>query len=173
MRLLESTALFSLMAAIALTLEGGASEIEVAPEHAVAWLDQVNDVLSNTSLEQRHDVVIEINDVEVARGYSRPTCDGLLLIARLPDNAQGWQHVAPQVDFSRYTVRYLFAGTVYKRTPVLSRLRSRLLDALPGTSGHRASIVAFAEAGQCDLTSLATTAVEALRWRRDRRDVGS
>ena len=173
MRLLESTALFSLMVAMALTLDGGASEAEVASEHVVEWLDQLNGVLANASLEQRHDVVIEINDVEVARGYSQPACDGLLLVARLPDNAQGWQHIAPQVDISRYAVGYLFAGTVYHRAPVLPRLRSRLLDALPGTLEHPGSIVAFAEAGHCDLMSPATTAVEVLRWRRDRGDVGS
>ena len=107
------------------------------------------------------DVAIRINDAEIARAYSRADCDGSLLVAQLPNTAQGWHNVVPRIDFSRYEVRYVYDGSVYDSVPTLQRLRDWLVGTLPGRSARRELVIGLAETGPCELTSRALPAFAA------------
>ena len=103
-------------------------------------------------LQRRVDVLIEINASEVAKGFSRAECDGLLLIAPLPQTAQDWVHIAPRLNLSGFTVHYIYGGKIHLGAPVLRRLGDRLSAELrrePASSRPR--MVAVAEAGSCGL----------------------
>ena len=103
-------------------------------------------------LQSRVDVMIEINASEVAKGFSRAECDGLLLIAPLPQTAQGWVHVAPRLNLSEYTVHYIYGGKIQAGLPVLRRLGDRLsLQLRREPASNRPRMVAVAEVGSCGL----------------------
>jgi hypothetical protein len=151
MRLLNLTALFSLVLAAAL-LYSTASWKDAAPAtRSVQWLDSVDVELFRMELLHRHDVMIRVNNMEVARGYSRAGCDGLLLVAQLPNSAQGWRYIAPTIDLSNSTVRYVYKGNIYRTAPVLQKLRGWLVGTLPGHFESRAMTVGLVEFGHCHL----------------------
>jgi hypothetical protein len=151
MRFLNLTALLSLVLS-AVLLYSTASWKNAAPaSRSVEWLDLVNVELLQKDLLHRHDVVIRVNNAEVARGYSRAGCDGLLLVAQLPNSAQGWSYVAPNIDLSKSTVRYIYAGEIYPSAPVVQKLRNLLVGTLPGFFEPRALMVGLAEFGHCHL----------------------
>jgi len=103
-------------------------------------------------LRRRGDVLIEIDTREVAGGFSRADCDGLLLIAPLPQTAQGWGHIAPRLDLSGFTVHYAYDGSLHSDVPQLQRLRDRLMVELrPTSDSNWPRLVAIAEAGNCNL----------------------
>ena len=141
--------------ALALVLLGAGASARTArvdiPE--AQWLDALGATIGGAGLRQRADVVIEISGREVARGFSRSGCDGLLLVAPLPRTAQGWRHIAPRLDLSGFRVGYAYAGSVHERLPRLARLRDGLLAELGRREPARARpAVALAESGQCALT---------------------
>lgn len=173
MRYLDLIALLSLCTAGVLALWVSPSPDSGPRDHSVQWLDAVDIELSRHGILHRHDVQIEINNTEVARGFSSPYCDGLLLVARLPNTSQGWHHVAPRVDFSRYKTRYLFEGKAFEQVPILPRLRSWLVGTLPGISERREPVIALAETGHCELLPRALTIVASIVARNDQGRTGS
>lgn len=127
------------------------------PERALEMLDTA---LSGTGLRRRDDVVIEMNGREVARGFSRADCDGLLLVSVLPRTAQGWAHIAPRLDLEAFEVTYIYDGAAHMRVPRLKRLGDRLLDELrPNSPSALPRVAAIAEAGSCGLALRAATAL--------------
>lgn len=124
---------------------------------SVEWLDEADVELFRHGLVHRHDVAIRVNDMDVARGYSRSGCNGLLLVAQLPNAAQGWNYVAPKLDLSDFKMRYIYKGEVYKKAPTLRRLRSWLVGTLPGLFETRVLVVGLAETGHCHLIDRAVT----------------
>jgi hypothetical protein len=173
MRYLDLTALLSLCAACALALWIGPSTDAAPGNHSVQWLDAVDIELSHHGILHRHDVSIKINNSEVARGFSGLHCDGLLLIAQLPNTSQGWHRIAPQVDMSRYETRYLFEGEAFEQVPVLPRLRSWLVSTLPGVTGTRQQVIALAETGHCGLLPQAISIVADVAMKNDQGRAGS
>lgn len=159
-RRIEWFALASLALALALLCAGVSPRNAAVHAPEAPWLDSLGVELRRAGLRQRTDVAIEINEREVARGFSRPGCDGLLLVTALPRTAQGWRHVAPRLDLSAFSVRYAYAGTLHERLPRFARLRDRLLGELAGAAlpGAR-PVVALAERGQCELTRAAVAAL--------------
>ena len=151
-RLCEVLALVGIAAAVVGLCIGLAS----AEPRLTGSLDQelewITAKMYEQGLQRRVDVVIEINASEVAKGFSRADCDGLLLIAPLPHTAQGWLHIAPRLDLSGFTVHYIYGGKIQFAPPVLRRLGDRLSAQLrrePASSRPR--MVAVAEAGSCGL----------------------
>ena len=173
MRYLDLIALLSLCTAGVLALWVSPSPDAGSGNHLVQWLDAVDIELSRHGILHRHDVQIEINNTEVARGFSSPYCDGLLLIAQLPNTSQGWHRIAPQVDISRYKTRYLFNGEAFEQVPVLPRLRSWLVGTLPGTAERRETVIALAEAGHCGLLPRALAIVANISESNDQGRTGS
>jgi hypothetical protein len=114
-------------------------------------------------LDRRADVLIEIDGREVARGFSRAGCNGLVLIAPLPHTAQGWGHVAPRLDLHGYTVHYAYDGALHHDVPGLQRLRARLAAQLrPVAASNQPRMLAVAEAGHCHLVDSVASALLAL-----------
>ena len=60
-------------------------------------LSVISHVLHDFGLHHRADVAVKLDARPVAAGFSLLDCDGLLLIASLPETAQGWGHLAPQI----------------------------------------------------------------------------
>lgn len=117
--------------------------------HHLGWITAE---IHEKGLRRRVDVVIEIDASEVAAGFSRPDCDGLLLIAPLPQTAQGLGRIAPRLDLSGFTVRYTYDGAWYRNVPRLQRLRDRLMAELrPAVAADLPRLIAVAEASTCDL----------------------
>jgi len=160
-RLVGLLALASLALSLAMLCQDIAWPAAAADEPVS--LDALGAALAGARLRQRSEVDIEINQREVARGFSLPGCDGLLLVAVLPRTAQGWRHIAPRLDLSAFRVRYAYAGTLHERVPRFARLRDRLLAELAGreqAAQHR--VVALAERGECALLSAAVAALAEL-----------
>ena len=151
MRILDLTAFLSLLLAAALLFATAPSKSAPPAARSAQWLDAVDLELLGKDLLHRHDVRIRVNDAEVARGYSRAGCDGLLLVAQLPNAAQGWRYIAPSIDWSSSTVRYIYDGEVYPSAPVLQKLQGWLVGTLPGYFEPRPLMVGLAEFGHCHL----------------------
>lgn len=153
-RLCELLALAALAAAAVGLWVGLASAEPRLTGGVVEELERITAAVYEEGLRRRVDVSIEIDASEVGRGFSRVDCDGLLLIAPLPQTAQGWGHVAPRLDLSGFTVHYVYDGTVHAGVPRLRRLGHRLLaDLRPVPASDRPRLVAVAEAGHCDLVA--------------------
>lgn len=134
----------------------------VSPDPSVS-LETLRVSLAAAGLRQRRDVVLEMNDREVALGFSRVGCEGLLLVAILPHTAQGWAHIAPRLDFSRFEMGYVYKGVWYQAVPRIERLAVRLLrDLTPHKVGSPPQVVAIAEAGRCGLALSAAPALDAV-----------
>jgi len=134
---------------------------------AMPQLDAVSATLMKAGLQRRDDVIIEIGGDEVALGFSRGNCDGLLLIAPLPHTAQGWSHIAPRLNMSAFNVQYLYDGALHAQVPRLQRLEDRLLsDLSPGFATTLPRLLAIAEAGDCGLLQSAVDALEAFAQTR-------
>ena len=126
-------------------------------------LDGIRHSLADSGLHQRSDVSIEMNEREVALGFSRADCDGLMLVAVLPHTAQGWAHMAPRLDLSAYQLGYLYDGVAYPSVPRLERLVDRLRDDLrPHRTSRMPRVVGVAEAGRCGLARNAARVLEAV-----------
>jgi len=165
MRRVDLLAFASLALSLALLSQAIARPSAAVDEWALRSLDTLSSELAGERLQQRSDVNIEINNREVARGFSLPGCDGLLLVAILPATAQGWLHISPRLDLSAFRVRYAYAGAVHERIPRFARLRDRLFAELAGREmGTRDRILALAERGGCGLISTAAPALESLSW---------
>jgi len=159
----HEVAAIAALSACALTLCMGLGSRNRATEAdpAVA-LVRLSAALAVAGLERREDVVIEMNEREVAYGFSRRGCDGLLLVTVLPRTAQGWAHVAPRLDLSAFDVAYLYDGMRYARVPRLERLGDRLLSELgPAAAETLPRLTAVAEAGDCGLARSAVAVLEA------------
>jgi hypothetical protein len=163
MRAHATAALISLCLAVTAIVWASSWKGQKPAARSVQWLDAVDKALFQRGLIHRHDVVVQVNNVEVARGFSRMDCDGLLLVTQLPNTAQGWQHVAPTVEFSRYAIRYVYDGEVYDAVPILPRLRHWLLGTLPGSFEPRGLVTGLAEVGHCHLLSRALPVIMATR----------
>ena len=161
MRFLNLTALLSLAVAVVLLFSTASLKNAAAATRSVEWLDSIDVALYRKDLLHRHDIRIRINNAEVARGYSRHGCDGLLLVAQLPISAQGWRYIAPNIDLSKSTVRYIYEGKIYASAPVLQKLRSWLVGTLPGFFEPRALMVGLAEFGHCHLMERAAPVLAA------------
>jgi len=159
MRSLNLFALLSLGLATVLMLWTASLKNAAPATRSVAWLDDADIKLFQNGLVHRHDVLIRINKADVARGYSRSGCDGILLVTQLPNPAQGWQYVAPDVDLSSFSVRYLYKGQTYETTPILKRLRNWLIGTLPGFFAPREPVIGLAEIGHCHLMERALPAL--------------
>ncbi|MEP6389956.1 MAG: hypothetical protein ABJ056_08520 [Halioglobus sp.] len=115
-------------------------------------INTVTEGIIEAGLKHRDDVNIEIGGQEVALGFSRQGCDGLLLIASLPNTAQGWSHIAPRMDMTAFNVQYLYDSTLHAQVPRLQRLTDKLLSELrPGFELTPPRLMAIAEAGHCGL----------------------
>ena len=130
--------------------------LSTAGQHANTWatpkFNAVKAGLIEAGLQHRDDVNIEIGEREVAFGFSRRGCDGLLLIASLPNTAQGWSHIAPRMDMTAFNVQYLYDNTLHAQVPRLQRLGDKLLSQLrPGFALTPPRLLAIAEAGNCRL----------------------
>ena len=123
-------------------------------------LDWIATAMQQKGIRRRTDVVIEIDAVEVAAGFSRPDCDGLLLFVPLPHTAQGWGHIAPRLDLSGFVVHYVYGGALHADVPRFQRLGDRLIAELrPNSGSSRPRLAALAEAGSCDLAVSVETAL--------------
>lgn len=128
-----------------------------------ALLHAIRHSLSESGLHRREDVLIEINGREVALGFSRPGCDGLLLVTVLPHTAQGWAHMAPRLDLSTYRLAFLHDGVQYPSVPRIERLAVQLRGDLgPHRTRTFPQVIAIAEAGQCGLAPKAAAVLEAI-----------
>ena len=165
MRFLNLIALLSLVLSAALLYQTASWKDAAPPTRSEQWLDSVDIELSRNKLLHRHDVMIRVNNAEVARGYSRAGCDGLLLVAQLPNSAQGWRYIAPAIDLSNSTVRYIYKGDIYESAPVLQKLRSWLVGTLPGHFESRAMTLGLAEFGHCHLIERAAPLLAAVQSR--------
>ncbi|MEP4147470.1 MAG: hypothetical protein ABJL54_09635 [Halioglobus sp.] len=130
--------------------------LSTAGLHANTWatpkFNAVKAGLIEAGLQHRDDVNIEIGEREVAFGFSRRGCDGLLLIALLPNTAQGWSHIAPRMDMTAFNVQYFYDNTLHAQVPRLQRLGDKLLSQLrPGFALTPPRLLAIAEAGNCRL----------------------
>jgi len=162
-RRVDSLAFTSLALSLALLCQQIVRPAAAADDWALWLLDGISAELSDKLLRQRSDVNIEINQREVARGYSLPGCDGLLLVAVLPSTAQGWPHIAPRLDLSAFRLRYAYAGVLHERVPRFARLRDRLFAELASREqGAHERIVALAERGGCGLLPAAASSLEEL-----------
>lgn len=137
--------------ATALLLLTAPAKSKAPVARSVQWLDSADVTLFKKRLVHRHDVAIRINDSDVARGYSKAGCTGILLVTQLPHSAQGWAAVAPQVDLSGFSKRYLFEGRIYDDIPTLKRLGHWLKGTLPGVFSTRNLVIGLAERGPCQL----------------------
>ena len=162
MRSTNLFALFSLLLAAVLVLWTAPWKDALPEARSVQWLDRADVELFHHGLLHRHDVVIRVNHIDVARGYSRSDCDGLLLVAQLPNTAQGWRHVAPKVEFSKFSTRYVYDGEIYESLPTLPKLRNWLVGTLPGFFAQRGLVIGLAEVGQCGLVDSALPAINKL-----------
>ena len=162
MRSTNLFALFSLLLAAVLVLWTAPWKDALPEARSVQWLDRADVELFHHGLLHRHDVVIRVNHIDVARGYSRSDCDGLLLVAQLPNTAQGWRHVAPKVEFSKFSIRYVYDGEIYESLPTLPKLRNWLVGTLPGLFAQRGLVIGLAEVGQCGLVDSALPAINKL-----------
>lgn len=148
----------------ALTLYGSLEQSgpRVAAEPP-ALLDAIGDSLADAGLHQRDDVSIEMNGRDVALGFSRPGCDGLMLVSVLPHTAQGWAHMAPRLDLSNFQLGYLYNGARYPLVPKLERLTGQLWgDLRPHRISMFPQVIALAEAGHCGLARSAAAVLEAV-----------
>lgn len=151
-RLYEWLALGASAAAIAGLCVGLASADPRLTGAVTQELEWLTAAVYERGLRRRVDVSIEIDAREVATGFSRVDCDGLLLIAPLPRTAQGWERVAPRLDLAGFTVHYLYDGRRHPGVPQLRRLSDRLLAELWSVpAADRPRMVAVAEAGHCEL----------------------
>jgi hypothetical protein len=126
-------------------------------------LDILRPSLADSGLHQSGDVLIELNGREVALGFSRAGCDGLLLVSILPRTAQGWAHMAPRLDLTSFRIGYLYEGALYPAVPRFERLGRGLLgDLRPHEADPSPQVVAIAESGHCDLASSAAAALKAI-----------
>jgi hypothetical protein len=126
-------------------------------------LDAIRHGLADSGLHQRDDVSIELNGRDVALGFSREGCDGLMLVAVLPRTAQGWAHMAPRLDLSGYDLRYLYDGARYPSVPRFERLAGWLWgDLRPHRTRMFPQVIAVAEAGHCGLARSAAAVLEAV-----------
>ena len=151
--------LYELLALSALTVSVwsfcgtlGAAEPRMRSGAVYQDLGVVTAALYEQGLWLRNDVIVELDARQVAAGFYRPDCDGLLLVAPLPTTAQGWGHIAPGLDLSGYSVQYVYEGVFHAGVPRARRLQNRLTAELrdqPAISFPR--LVAVAEAGGCDL----------------------
>jgi hypothetical protein len=131
------------------SLEQAGGRVMAAPP---VPLDGIRHWLADSGLQQRVDVSIELNGRDVARGFSREGCDGLMLVAVLPHTAQGWAHMAPRLDLSAYQLRYFYDGARYPSVPRFERLAGQLWgDLRPHRTRLIPQVIAIAEAGQCGL----------------------
>ena len=126
-------------------------------------LDGIRHWLADSGLQQRDDVSIELNGRDVALGFSRTGCDGLMLVAVLPHTAQGWAHMAPRLDLSAYQLRYFYDGARYPSVPRFERLAGQLWgDLRPHRTSIFPQVIALAEAGHCGLARSAAAVLEAV-----------
>lgn len=153
---------FVLIALCAVTLVFVLEHTADVPESdPSASLGVVGRGLIDSGLLLRHDVSIEINGRDVALGFSRSGCDGLLLVSVLPRTAQGWNHMAPRLDLSTYRKRYFYNGTTYEFVPRFERLIGRLsVDLWPLRGSLSTPVIATAEAGNCGLLEGAMSVLE-------------
>ena len=161
-RIHEVAAIAALSAAALALCMGLGSPNRATEEDPAAALPRLSAALAAAGLERRDDVLIEMNEREVAHGFSRRGCDGLLLVTVLPRTAQGWAHVAPRLDLSAFDVVYLYDGMRHARVPRLERLGDRLLSELgPAADATLPRLTAVAEAGDCGLALSAAAVLEA------------
>jgi len=133
----------------------------VAAESRV-FLDAIRHSLVDSGLHRRDDVSITMNGGEIALGFSRPGCDGMILVAILPHTAQSWARMAPRLDLSPFQLGYFYNGTMHPAVPRLERLAGRLRGELrPQQTATRPQVVAVAETGHCALASSAAPALKA------------
>jgi len=142
------------------SLEQAGSRVMAEPP---VLLDAIRHWLADSGLQQRDDVSIELNGRDVALGFSREGCDGLMLVAVLPHTAQGWSHMAPRLDLSAYQLRYFYDGARYPSVPSFERLAGRLWgDLRPNRSRLLPQVIAVAEAGHCGLARSTAGVLEAV-----------
>ena len=140
------------------TLEQSARNVAAEP---AAWLDAIRQSLVDSGLHRRDDVSIKMNGDEVALGFSRPGCDGMILVAILPHTAQSWARMAPRLDLSSFHLGYFYKGTLHRSVPRLERLAGRLRGELrPQEADKLPQVVAIAETGHCALTPSAAPALK-------------
>lgn len=131
-------------------------------------LSRITAAMHGEGLHRRVDVLIEIDGREVARGFSRAGCNGLVLIAPLPYTAQGWGHIAPRLDLHGYEVHYAYDGALHHHVPGLQRLQTRLVAQLrPMAASNLPRLLAVAEAGHCDLVDSVASALLDLSTGKD------
>jgi hypothetical protein len=172
MRILDLTAFLSLLLAAALLFATAPSKSAPPAARSVQWLDAVDLELLGKDLLHRHDIRIRVNNAEVARGYSRAGCDGFLLVAQLPNSAQGWRYIAPSIDWSNSTVSYIYDGHIYPSAPVMQKLRNWLVGTLPGYFEPRPLMIGLAEFGHCHLIERAAPLLAA-NYSFDRLEVAA
>lgn len=138
--------------------------VSALPAHAswnpVPILSELEQALQSKGLLLREDISINLSNSPVAAGFSRPDCQGLLLMAPMPSTAQDWGHMAPLLDLSAFRVSYLYQGVLLDKPPVIERFLDSgkaLFNTEP--QGLSRLVQAVAEAGDCEL---AETALDAL-----------
>ena len=151
MRFPNFSALLSLLLAVALLYLSAPLKNTAPASRSVQWLDDTDVALFQNGLLHRHDVNIRVSNMELARGYSRSGCDGILLVAQLPNAAQGWNYIAPNIELEKAVVRYFYAGETYTSAPVMQKLAGWLVGSLPGFFEPREPVVGLAEFGHCHL----------------------
>lgn len=136
------------------------STVSALPVHTT-WdsplmLSKLELALEKERLLLRKDISITLSGSPVAAGFSRPGCQGTLLLAPMPNTAQGWGHMAPLLDLEAFEVSYHYRGTFHDSPPLMDRILDSA-KALFKTQPQRQSqaIHAVAEIGHCGLAETA------------------
>jgi hypothetical protein len=159
-QILGLAAVFICAVSLYWSLEQSTRNVAAEPS---AWLDAIRHSLVDSGFHRHDDVSIKMNGDEVALGFSRPGCDGVILVAILPHTAQSWARMAPRLDLSSFRLGYFYKGTMRRAVPRLEWLAGRLLGDLgPQEAAMRPQVVAIAESGHCALAPSAAPALKAV-----------
>lgn len=134
------------------------------PAHA-AWdplpiLSTFKQALEQKGLMFRDDITITLSDSPVAAGFSRLDCPGTLIVAPMPNTAQGWGHMAPLLNLDAFEVAYLYQGVYYDKPPVFDRFYDSAKVLFSGHSLSKKQVIhAVAETGSCGLAATALNVI--------------
>ena len=128
-------------------------------------LHQLAHVLEEDAFRYRPDIIVRVSGESAAWGFSTPGCDGVLLLTLLPETAQSWAHVLPEVSRDDYAVTYVYRGETLTEAPVRQRAVDVLVRDLSSAS-HESfspsfSLLGLAEKGDCGLTERAIKQISA------------
>ena len=137
------------------------SESHHSPLDRADLLHQLAHALEDDGMVYRPDMALTVSGQPAAWGFSAQDCHGVLLLAVLPDTAQSWSHISPELEPSGFRASYLYRGAVYSQVPVWRRLYDRIRSNLHTHPNDTLAkpVIGLAEYGACSLTQRAAQLV--------------